>query len=731
MHTSTGKGRALRIAVLFGVVWSCCVAADTTTILDEFLAVARDLRDGDYQLADIHLEKVERTLADPGLSLVEQLDARLSLSHQKMIRGEAEEAARQIEVILRLLQRAIDNGAAWEAQLNFVYKRRGIAYMHLAEQVRCGVERGPENCTVAPAWSRPEHHAQYYGTALDSFLTYLKHYPQDISARWLANVSANVLNRHPDAVPEALRISLFSGRRQPSLPRFPDLAPILGIDAYDQAGGVMVEDFDGDGLLDIATSTMDTFGSLRLFQNVGARGFTERTAGSGLEGQLGVLNVVGADYDNDGDVDIYALRGAWMERYGRIRNSLLRNDGNGIFVDVTRSSGVEEYLPTQAAVWGDFDNDGHVDLYVGNETTAALSAPSSLFSNRGDGTFVEVAAGAGVTNDRFAKAVATGDYDNDGDLDLYVSNRGVNRLYRNTGDATFDDVAAQAGVTGPHFSFVSWFFDYDNDGWLDLFVNGYDGTVHDVARDTLGLAHGGTVPALYRNNGDGTFTDVAAQLGLQHVYLAMGANFGDLNGDGFLDIYLGTGKPSYETAVPNAMLLNIGGKRFEDVSVESGFDRLEKGHGIAFNDIDHDGDTDVYHQLGGMFPGDRSGNALQMNPGAGGRFLKLVLHGTRSNRLGLGVRIQVDLDTPHGPRVIHRAAGIVSGFGGSSIARQEIGLGDATRIARLSLWWPASDTRSEYRDVPLDAMIAITEGEPEFERLEHEAIDFNAARPAS
>ncbi|MCY4014851.1 MAG: CRTAC1 family protein [Gammaproteobacteria bacterium] len=719
-------------ALLSAVPWSyCSVAGDSATVATEFLKVAEELRDGDYQLADIHLESLERTLADPALTFVEQLNTRLSLSHQQMIRGEAEEAAGQIELIRGLVQRAIDSGAAWEEQRNFLFKRRGIAYMHLAEQVRCGVERGTGNCTVAPAWSLPEHHAQFYEVALRSFLEYLQHYPQDVSARWLANVSAHALDRHPDAVPGPLQINLFAPSKEPYVPRFDDVAPRLGIDAYDQAGGVMVEDFDGDGWLDIVTSTMDTFGSMRLFRSVGARRFEERTAGSGLEHQLGALNIVGADYDNDGDVDIYALRGAWMERYGRIRNSLLRNDGNGRFVDVTRSAGVEEHLPTQAAVWGDFDNDGHLDLYVGNESTAALAARSSLYSNRGDGTFVEVGQVAGVTNDRFAKAVATGDYDNDGDLDLYVSNRGVNRLYRNSGDGTFQDVATRARVTGPHYSFVSWFFDYDNDGWLDLFVNGYDGTVHDVARDVLGLDHGGTTPALYRNNGDGTFTDVARQMDLAHVYLAMGANFGDLDGDGFLDIYLGTGKPSYETAVPNAMLRNVGGRKFENVSVDGGFDRFEKGHGIAFNDIDHDGDMDVYHQLGGMFPGDRSGNALLLNPGMRGRFLKLVLNGTRSNRLGLGVRIRVDVETPSGQRAIHRAAGIVSGFGGSSVARQEIGLGDAERIARLVLWWPASDTRREYRNVPLDAMIAITEGEATFERLDHAPIRTDAMRPAS
>ena len=720
-----------RIAVLLGaLVWCCgCAADESPSVADEFLQVARELRDGDYQLADMHLEKLERVLADPELSLVEQLDARLSLAHQKMVRGYAEEAVRQIELILRLMQLAIDNGVAWDKQRNFVFKGRGVAYMHLAEQVRCGVERGPANCTVAPQSSRPDQYAQYYEQALGSFLRYLQHYPEDVAARWLANVSARALGLPPEVIPDEFRIDLFSRSTSPSVPRFPDIAADLGIDAYDQAGGVMVEDFDGDGLLDIATSTMDTFGSLRWFRNVGARGFEERTKGSGLEPQLGVLNVIGADYDNDGDVDIYALRGAWMAEYGMIRNSLLRNDGEGRFVDVTRSAGVEERLPTQAAVWGDFDNDGHVDLYVGNETTAGLAIRSSLYRNRGDGSFEEVAKAAGVTNDRFAKAVAVGDYDNDGDLDLYVSNRGANRLFRNAGDGSFDDVASVAGVTGPNLSFVSWFFDFDNDGWLDLFVNGYDGTVHDVALDTLGQAHQGTMPALYRNNRDGTFTDVTHRMGLAHVYLAMGANFGDLDGDGFLDIYIGTGKPSYETAVPNAMLRNVNGERFENVSVDGGFDRLEKGHGVAFNDIDQDGDMDVYHQLGGMFPGDRSGNALFLNPGAKGRFLKLILRGTRSNRLGLGVRIQVDLDTPDGPRVIHRAAGIVSGFGGSSIVRQELGLGEAQRITRLSLWWPASNTRSEYRDVPLDTMIAITEGEQDIEQLAHEAIEFRTMTP--
>ena len=608
-----GQLCVLVLAIMAGVAAQAQEPADVT---EEFLEIARELRDGDYQLADMHAKALEQKLKDPDLAPIEQIDTRLQLMHQRMVHGYTADAVVQAENVLWLLQLAIEAGAQWHQQWDFVLKPRGTAYMRLAEQVRCAVQRGPENCTFAPKNPRSDQYEEYTEVAFASLLRYLEHYPNDGEARWLVNVLAGTLGRHPEAVPAALRIDMFAPSPDASVVPFPDAAEVLGIDAYDQAGGVMVEDFDGDGRLDIATSTMDTFGSMRFFKNMGDRGFVERTVGSGLDQQLGVLNMIGSDYDNDGDVDIYALRGAWMEDYGLIRNSLLRNEGNGRFADVTASAQLEKKpMPTQAAVWADFDNDGHLDLYVGNETRSRPEIRSSLFHNNGNGTFKDVAKAAGVTNDRFAKAVAAGDYDNDGDLDLYVSNRGVNRLYRNAGDGTFTDVAAAAGVTGPELSFVSWFFDYDNDGWLDLFVNGYAGDVSDVANDTLGLPHEGTTPALYRNAGDGTFTDVTHAAGLAHVYLAMGSNFGDLDSDGFLDIYIGTGKPSYETVVPNVMLRNIDGIRFENVSVNGGFDRMEKGHGIAFNDIDHDGDQDVYHQLGGMYPGDRSGNVLFMNPG--------------------------------------------------------------------------------------------------------------------
>jgi len=276
------------------------------------------------------------------------------------------------------------------------------------------------------------------------------------------------------------------------------------------------------------------------------------------------------------------------------------------------------------------------------------------------------------------KAATAGDYDNDGDLDLYASNVGKNRLYQNKGDRTLTDVAEELAVTGPESrSFVPWFFDFDNDGWLDLFVGAFEANISDIAADYLGEDHDGVSPRLYRNDG-GSFTDIAREAGLDHPYLPMGANFGDLDNDGYLDIYLTTGDPEYQTLTPNIMLRNDAGRRYQDVTTSGGFGHPQKGHGVGFGDIENDGDQDIYHQLGGLYPGDGFHNALFQNPGHGNRFLVVKLTGVSTNRAGYGARIRVTVSTPEGGvATFHRAVGSVSSFGGSP-TRQEIGLGRAS-----------------------------------------------------
>jgi len=144
-------------------------------------------------------------------------------------------------------------------------------------------------------------------------------------------------------------------------------------------------------------------------------------------------------------------------------------------------------------------------------------------------------------------------------------------------------------------SFTTWFFDYDNDGWPDIFVSGYSATMPNIVREILGDKANavGERPRLYRNNRDGTFTDVSRSVGLDRLLLTMGANFGDLDNDGWLDFYLGTGAAPLYHIVPNQMFRNDAGRRFQNVTTSGGFGHLQKGHAVAFGDIDNDGDTDL------------------------------------------------------------------------------------------------------------------------------------------
>ncbi len=362
----------------------------------------------------------------------------------------------------------------------------------------------------------------------------------------------------------------------------------------------IADDFDNDGYLDLVVSPWDPAGQLQWFRNQQDGTFVDCTQDAGLAGLCGGLNLIQADYDNDGDLDIFVLRGAWLGRAGRHPNSLLRNNGDRTFTDVTLAVGMDDYFPTQTAAWADYDNDGDLDLFVGNESDDDLAARCQLYRNAGDGTFRDVAIEARVTNDRFTKAVVWGDYDGDRYPDLYVSNhRGFNRLYHNEQDGTFRDVATEAGVARPEGSFPAWFWDFDNDGHLDLYVSAYTATVGDLAAYYLGRESAAERSCLYRGDGRGGFVDRAAACGLDRPDATMGSNFGDLDNDGFLDFYLGTGYPDYKNLMPSVMYLNRAGSQFVDITSAAGFGHLQKGHAVVFADFDNDGDQDVFEQMGG------------------------------------------------------------------------------------------------------------------------------------
>ena len=420
-------------------------------------------------------------------------------------------------------------------------------------------------------------------------------------------------------------------------------------------------------------------------------------------GSVGGLNLIHADYDNDGDVDVLVLRGAWRRQAGRVPNSLLRNAGDGTFEDVTQAVGLLDFHPTQTAAWGDFDLDGHLDLVVGNESFPNDQAhPVQLFHNLGDGTFENVAPAAGLDIEKYVKGVVWGDYDNDGDPDLYMASIfSGNVLMRNDakagGSRQFVDVTREAGVSLPILAFPTWFFDYDNDGWLDLFVSGFTNSEHvfedaagDVLADFLGEPTLAERARLYRNLGDGTFEDVSTEAGVADVVHSMGANYGDLDNDGWLDYFLGTGEPDFRALVPNRVYRNDEGRGFQDVTFAGGFGHLQKGHGVSFGDLDNDGDQDIHATMGGAYPGDWFFNALYENPGNANASITFVLEGTSANRSAIGARVTVvteDPSAPGGSREIHRVVGTGGSFGSSSL-QLEIGVGSATAIRRVEVRWP-------------------------------------------
>jgi hypothetical protein len=700
--------------------YACAIRFSNPIADPASLAHVRDSVVGRGRRGIVYLQRKLAELPPGPASRSTAADIHLLIASLLMSEGQWTEASEQFA-----LAQTVDPArpALFRAKLDAL---RGVAALRRGELENCVACCNESSCIFPLAAAAVHRRTSGSREAIEHFTRYLRQQPEDLGVQWLLNVAYMTLGEYPQRVPALLLLPLGRFAAAGDDPRrMVNVASKVGLNARGEsmAGTCLVDDFNGDGRLDVFMPTTEPERGALLLRNRGDGTFEDISDKAGLTDQVLSLNACHADFDNDGALDVLMLRGGWEVPR---RMSLLRNRG-GAFEDITLSAGLGEPIATQAAGWADYDNDGHVDVYVAGELDPSRPDPRNrgrLYHNRGDGTFENVAVAAGVTNDRFCKGVAWGDYDDDGWPDLYVSNLGQpNRLYHNQGDGTFVDMAVVLKVTGPTNCFACWFWDYDNDGRLDLWVNPYLSTLSEVIADQLGRSTSGERPRLYRNAGGmEPFHDVTAEVGLDRVVLPMGSNFGDLDNDGFLDMYLGTGRPSYSYLMPNVLFRNDGGRRFEDITAATGTGHLQKGHGVAFADWDRDGDADIFLEAGGAVPGDRAHNVLFQNPGHGNHWLTVKLVGTRTNRAALGARIRVELPGPAGAVVSrYRTVTAGSSFGGNPLTCT-VGLGRAEAIRAVEVSWPTSRTRQTFRDVPIDRSIEIAEGRQGFSVLDSPPI---------
>ncbi|MDP4261217.1 MAG: CRTAC1 family protein [Bacteroidota bacterium] len=622
-------------------------------------------------------------------------------------------------------------------QRRLIIKDLALANLRLGDRKNCIYNHNAESCIFPIANEGVHKDKTGSGKAIELYKTLLADDPNDLESRWLINIAYMTIGGYPQQVPPALLLKITNDDSMHTVKPFTDVAANIGLNLKDMGGGSIVDDFNNDGYLDIITSSWALTEPMHYCRNNGNGTFTDVSDSSGLGYLTGGLNMMQTDYNNDGFKDIFVLRGAWKGKFGNNPNSLLRNNGDGTFTDVTKESGLLSFHPTQTATWADFNNDGWLDVFIGNETTPAGGTHAcELYINNQNGTFTEAALEAGCAITEFVKGVTSGDYDNDGRTDIFISAlNGRKILLKNEtvrgGPVKFRDVTQPAGLNNSVTrTFATWFWDYDNDGWLDILVCGYEFSeplAYYAAAEALHAPVGNAGKVfLFRNRHDGTFEDVSFKTGLNKIAFAMGANFGDIDNDGYLDFYLGTGNPKFKSVIPNKLFKNINGTHFMDVTTSARVGNLQKGHGISFADLDNDGDEDIYIEMGGAYAGDAYENSLYLNPGQNSNhWINISLEGTVSNRAAIGTKIKITFKEDGLSRSVYRDVNSGGSFGSNPL-RQHIGTGHASSIDSIEIKWPLTGKVQVFKNLQPDMNIKIKEGDSSFTSYKLLRVNFTS-----
>jgi hypothetical protein len=659
---------------------------------------------------------------------------KIELTVQKAIAhlnyGETDKSIELINSILTQIS-AINNPEIQDFKYG-LNKQLAIAYMRKAEQENCILNHNNESCII-PMTEKAQHKLREGSEkTIQILLELLKVKPDDREAQYLLNIAHMTLGSYPDAVPVEHRIPPSYFESEEDFPRFKDVGTSLGVGVNKLSGGTCLDDFNNDGYLDIMASSWGLNHQIQYFENDKKGGFIDKTNGTGLIGVCAGLNLRHADYNNDGHLDFMILRGAWLDTKGNIPNSLIRNNGDGTFTDVTLEAGVYSLHPTQTAVWADFNLDGWVDLFIANESTPNGINECELYINQGDGTFENKISESGLAVAGYFKGVAVGDINNDRYPDIYLSNLfGDNFLMVNYTEGNVVKFGQLTNVTGlekPQFSFPTWMFDYNNDGKDDIFVSGYSTYLNSPATLMMDYTQrkvNENRPYLYKNLGRGRFAEVSLKVGLDEPVTTMGCSFGDLDNDGFLDFYLASGSPNFYSIVPNKMYLNKEGETFTDITYASGFGHIQKGHAVGFGDLDMDGDQDIYTVMGGAYEGDVYSNLLFENPiGNKNNWINIKVIGTKSNSSAFGAKLILSITENGAQRKIYHNVGYDASFGGNSLLA-EIGVGKASKIDKIEVLWPIAEmTSSTFENVDVNQHIIITEGESEIKHSVVKATPF-------